>query len=108
MILDHFTARNEKTAKNNGSNDLFMAGQNRSGSFESAMNQMHGSAAIYAASSDQDRVCLPCPSRQGWMCCPAVAGWPRRVEHGAIDRQSGDGVADRPEDARIIGGRAPP
>jgi hypothetical protein len=33
------------------------------------MNQMHGSAAIYAASSDQDRVCFAAAkaSRQGWI-----------------------------------------
>jgi hypothetical protein len=84
MILDHITARNKKAAENNGSNDLLRPDPTR----QAASNQPWTNA--------QERSHLP-GSRMA-----------RRVEHGAIDRQSGDGVADGPEDARIIGDRARP
>jgi hypothetical protein len=92
MILDHFTARNKKAAENNGSNDLLRPDPTR----QAASNQPWTNA--------QERSHLRCLLRPGSRVLACRERKPsrldvlsgrrrmaRRVEHGAIDRQSGDG-----------------
>src|SRR3954451_1822943 len=62
---------------------------------------------IHDAIADQDRLCLALSRAQavkvGCMYCQVTAGWlHRRVEHGGLDRQCRDGIADAREGVRII------